>query len=78
TQTVGATNAFVPLKAQTATTVEIGTRGTYDRFSWDITAYRSDVRNQMLQFNTGSGIPASTFNAPHTLLQGIEFGASVD
>ncbi|MGL4288426.1 MAG: TonB-dependent receptor family protein [Phreatobacter sp.] len=78
TQTVGATNAFVPLKAQTATTFEIGTRGTYDRFSWDITAYRSDVRNQMLQFNTGSGIPASTFNAPNTLLQGIELGASVD
>ncbi|QCI66378.1 TonB-dependent receptor family protein [Phreatobacter stygius] len=78
TQQTSTPGAFVPLKAQNAWTFEIGTRGRYDRFSWDVTAYRSDVRNQMLQFNTGSNIPASTFNAPHTLLQGIEFGASVD
>src|SRR3546814_9981232 len=31
----------------------------------------------MLQFTTNSSIPASTFNAGHTIHQGIEFGGSV-
>ncbi len=77
-QTTATTTAFVPLKAQTGTTFEIGTRGRHDRFSWEVTAFRSDLRNQMLQFNTGPGIPAATFNAPRTQLQGLEFAGSVD
>ena len=32
----------------------------------------------MLQFNVGVGIPASTFNAARTQLQGVELAASVD
>jgi iron complex outermembrane recepter protein len=78
TQTTATTTAFVPLKAQTGTTFEVGTRGRYERFTWEATAFRSDLRNQMLQFNVGPGIPASTFNAPRTQLQGLEFAGSVD
>ncbi len=78
TQTTATTTAFVPLKAQTGTTYEIGTRGRYGHFSWEATVWRADLRNQMLQFNVGVGIPASTFNAAHTQLQGVELAASVD
>lgn len=78
TQTTATTTAFVPLKAQTGTTYEVGTRGRYGAFTWEATAYRADLRNQMLQFNVGVGIPASTFNAPRTQLQGVELAASVD
>jgi iron complex outermembrane receptor protein len=78
TQTTATTTAFVPLKAQTGTTFEIGTRGRWGAFSWEATAYRADLRNQMLQFNTGPGIPASTFNADRTQLQGVELAASID
>lgn len=78
TQTTATTTAFVPLKAQTGTTVEVGTRGRWGRFTWEIAAWRAELRNQMLQFNVAPGIPASTFNAPQTRLQGIELAASVD
>lgn len=77
-QTIGVSNAFVPLRQQKATTVEVGTRGKYDRFGWDVTLYRSDVRDEMLQFTTNPLIPAATFNAPRTLHQGVELGASYE
>lgn len=78
TQQTSRPGAFVPLKAQNAWTYEAGTRGRYDRFAWDVTFFRSELRNQMLQYNTGPAIPASTFNAAQTRLQGIELGASID
>lgn len=78
TQTFANTTRFTPLQSQRAWTVEVGTRGSRDRFSWDLTAYRSVVRDQLLQFTTNPDIPASTFNANRTVLQGIEAAASVD
>jgi iron complex outermembrane recepter protein len=77
-QTIGTTTNFVPLQAQHAWTAEIGTRGTYDRLTWDATYYRSWVRDELLQFTTDPSIPASTFNAGNTLHQGIELGVTVE
>ncbi|MDR5762067.1 TonB-dependent receptor [Caballeronia sp. LZ035] len=78
TQTFSNTTQFTPLSAQHAWTLELGTRGTRDRVSWDLTAYRSIVRDQLLQYTTSPDIPASTFNANKTVLQGVEAGVSVD
>lgn len=78
TQTFANTTRFTPLTSQHAWTLELGTRGTRDRVSWDVTAYRSLVRDQLLQYTTNPDIPASTFNANKTVLQGIEAGVSVD
>ncbi|WP_109481298.1 TonB-dependent receptor [Paraburkholderia sp. C35] len=78
TQTFSTTTSFTPLASQHAWTLELGTRGTRDRFSWDITGYRSIVRDQLLQYTTTPDIPASTVNANKTILQGIEAGASID
>jgi iron complex outermembrane receptor protein len=67
-------SSFVPLAAQHAWTTEIGTRGKVGPAKFDISLYRAKVRNELLQFNVGPDIPASTFNADHTLHQGIEAG----
>ncbi len=77
-QTFASTTRFTPLASQHAWTLEVGTRGTRDRLSWDLTAYRSLVRDQLLQYTTNPDVPASTFNANRTVLQGIEAGASIE
>lgn len=77
-QTIGMSQRFVPLAAQHGWTLELGTRGRQDRFAWDVTAYRSLLRDQLLQFTVSPDIPASTFNANKTVLQGVELGASAD
>ncbi len=66
--------SFVPIKAQTAWTIEAGTRGNAGIAEWDISIYRSEIDNEILQFNVGPDIPASTFNANETIHQGIEAG----
>lgn len=77
-QTMATTTRFVPLSAQRGWTLELGTRGKRERFSWDVTAYRSLVRDQLLQYTTNPNIPAATFNANRTTLQGVELGVSGD
>lgn len=76
-QSFATTTRFTPLQSQHAWTFEVGTRGTRDRVSWDLTAYQSLVRDQLLQYTTSPDIPASTFNASKTVLRGIEAAASV-
>ena len=71
--------SFTPLSAQKAWTGEIGSRGKWDRFAWDVTFYHSEVMDEMIQFNTlpTSNSP-SAFNVPHTMHQGVELTASAD
>ncbi|MCJ2047567.1 TonB-dependent receptor [Methylobacterium sp. J-078] len=71
---------FVPLRAQRAVTYEAGTRGRIDRLSWDVTLYRSEIRDELINFsiNPGLNIPAATFNAPRTRHQGVEAAVSLD
>ncbi len=71
----GAGAGFIPVKLQKAWTAEIGTRGTSGRFSWDATAYHARVKDELLNFTVTPDIPASTFNAPKTIHQGLELGA---
>ena len=73
---------FVPLQAQRAWTYEAGARGRVDRLSFDVTLYRADIRDELINFNTASGaainLPAATFNAPRTLHQGVEAAIGLD
>ncbi len=75
--TQSGTTGFIPVNAQQAWTAEVGTRGHHRRYSWDISLYRSWVKDEMLQYTTGAGIPASTFNADRTIHQGLELGLDV-
>ncbi|WP_149538421.1 TonB-dependent receptor family protein [Siccirubricoccus phaeus] len=77
-QTVGGAPFWVPLQSQRAWTVELGTRGRFERGGWDLTLFRSVIRGQLLQFTTDPSIPASTFNAGTTVNQGVEFAAHYD
>lgn len=64
--------AFVPVRKQTAWTAELGTRGSIGWASWDIAFYRAKLTGEMLQYNVGPDIPASTFNAGRTIHEGVE------
>lgn len=67
---------FQPLVPQEATTAEIGARGRRGAFTWDVTAYRAELKHELLNFipDAALGVPASTFNAGPTVHQGIEAG----
>lgn len=70
--------SFVPVDPQRAWTFEVGTRGKAAFVSWDVAAYRADLKGELLQFNVGPDVPASTFNANKTLHQGVEAAMSLD
>lgn len=69
---------FVPLDPQRAWTAEVGTRGRAGAVSWDLSLYRSDIKGELLQFDIGPTIPASTFNAGRTRHEGIEAALQFD
>ncbi|NOG70678.1 TonB-dependent receptor domain-containing protein [Roseicella sp. DB1501] len=77
-QTVGIRPVWVPLDSQRAWTVELGTRGRFDRGGWDVTLFRSNLRGQLLQYSLNPSIPANTFNAGTTVNQGVELAARYD
>ncbi|WOK37702.1 TonB-dependent receptor [Sphingomonas sp. C3-2] len=73
---VGGLTGFVDLAPQRGWTFEFGTRGERGLARWDITAYRSDLEGELLQYNPDPisipAIPSATFNAGRTRHQGIE------
>lgn len=75
---LGQIAAFVPLESQRAWTAEVGARGRIGIARFDVSLYRASVRGELLQFNIGPDIPASTFNANRTRHQGIEAGLDLD
>jgi iron complex outermembrane recepter protein len=74
-------------KAQTGTTVEIGSRGEMsfnqgrDQGFWDVTLYRSQLKNEFQTACINGSTTCSSFgtnatiNIPRTVHQGIELGA---
>ncbi len=73
--------ATVANAAQTATTVEVGTRGTRGWLRWDLSAYHAAVKNELL--NVQLPPPAApgttgTINADRTTHAGIELAFAAD
>ncbi len=68
---------FIPLEMQKAWTFEFGTRGNVDFAEWDLSFYRSWIKNEMLQYTVNPLVPAATFNAGDTIHQGIELGLNL-
>ncbi|HTM95388.1 MAG TPA: TonB-dependent receptor [Croceibacterium sp.] len=62
------------LKAQRATTYEIGTRGREGPVGWDVSFYRSEIRDELQCLKTAPWALCSTVNAGRTVHQGIEAG----
>ncbi|HEY9250330.1 MAG TPA: TonB-dependent receptor [Rariglobus sp.] len=68
-------------QAQTATTVEIGTRGTRRWLRWDASAYHSAIKDELLtvQLPPPAAIGATgTINADRTIHEGVELGFDAD
>jgi len=64
------------LRPQRATTAEIGTRGEGSRFSWDVSAYRAWVKNELQCVSSPFNICDRTANLDRTVHQGLEAGFS--
>ena len=63
---------------QHAWTIEVGTRGEYSRFEWELSLYRSWFRNELLEVNDAFGNDIGTRNVPRTNHQGIEASLEVE
>ena len=64
----------IALDKQTATTLELGSKGRTTRFSWNMAAYRSWVQNEILEVKDYVRGIKRTENYPTTLHQGVEVG----
>jgi iron complex outermembrane receptor protein len=62
-------------RAQKATTVELGSRGSWGEFGWDAAVYRTDVTDELLQVATNVVGAPITVNVPRTVHQGLELAA---
>jgi iron complex outermembrane recepter protein len=69
---------YTPLSPQHAWTIEVGTRGEYSRFEWELSLYRSWFRDELLEVNDAFGNDIGTRNVPRTNHQGIEASLEVE
>ena len=67
---------FTDIKAQRATTIEIGTRGRREDFTWDLAAYRAEIDNELQCLYAAFGT-CQVVNADKTIHQGLEIGFGV-
>jgi iron complex outermembrane receptor protein len=74
---VGGGSGLIKLDPQTATTIEIGTRGNHGRIKWDLAWYHAWLDNELLQYQVVPGVN-QTVNAGRTIHQGIEAALDVD
>ena len=64
--------------AQTATSFELGTRGSWRFLRWDATAYHAEVEDELLTIMDPITNLSTTTNAERTTHTGLEVGAEVD
>ncbi|MCO5131119.1 MAG: TonB-dependent receptor [Xanthobacteraceae bacterium] len=67
---------FTSIRPQRATTYEIGTRGQRPDLKWELTAYRAEIRDELLCLYSAFG-NCNVTNADRTVHQGIEAGLGV-
>jgi iron complex outermembrane receptor protein len=65
------------VKEQTATTIEIGTRGRRPDFTWDLAAYRAQIKDELQCLTTNPGSACDVRNADSTVHQGLETGFGI-
>ncbi len=77
--TAGGALDFTPLKAQSAWTAEIGSRGQFGPVSWDVALYQSKIKDELLDYGVAGafGFLSFTDNASDTLHRGIEAGLDI-
>ncbi len=73
-----AVTAGVARRAQTANTIELGTRGTCGFARWDATLYYSQIEDELLTLTDPATLISTTRNADETTHYGIELGTEID
>ncbi len=68
--------ATISLEVQTATTYEIGTRGSVTGLAWDASLYRSNIENEFQCLAVGNTGTCTQVNLDATAHQGVEVGGS--
>jgi iron complex outermembrane recepter protein len=69
---------YTPQQPQHAWTIEIGTRGDFPRIQWELSLYRSWLRNELLELNDAFGNDIGTTNVPRSIHQGIEASVEIE
>lgn len=69
---------YTPLEPQRARTIELGTRGRKARLEWELSLYRSWLRNELLELNDAQGNEIGAVNVDHSYHQGIEAGLDIE
>ncbi|PYL10049.1 MAG: hypothetical protein DME33_02285 [Verrucomicrobia bacterium] len=69
---------YTPLRPQHAWIIELGTRGEYSRIKWELSLYRSWLRNELLELNDAFGNDIGATNVPRSIHQGIEATLKVE
>jgi iron complex outermembrane receptor protein len=64
---------FDPSDTQNSTKFEIGTRGQYQQWAWDVSVYRSEVEDEFIDFTEGF-VTFTVNSESDTIHQGIEAG----
>lgn len=74
------TSSTPDLKAQTATTFEVGSRGRRKAYVWDVSIYQSKINNELqcLALTYGATGTCTQSNADKTVHQGLEAGGGVE
>lgn len=73
-----AVTAGIARDAQTADTIELGTRGSRSFAKWDATLYYSKVNDELLTLTDPITLVSTTSNADETIHYGIELGTEID
>jgi iron complex outermembrane receptor protein len=73
---VNSSVVYTPLHPQRGKTLELGTRGENGRFEWELSLYRTWLRNELLELNDAQGNDIGAVNVARSYHQGIE--ASLD
>ncbi|MGE0151324.1 MAG: TonB-dependent receptor family protein [Reyranellaceae bacterium] len=65
---------FADLKAQKAWTAELGARGSWSIFDFDVAIYRARLKDELQQFVDPATSATFSLNAGRTIHQGVELG----
>jgi iron complex outermembrane receptor protein len=74
----GVSLIYTPLSPQHAWTAEVGTRGKWNRFDWDLALYHSWVRDELQDLFDAQGQDRGDVNVAKSYHQGIEAGLGVE
>ncbi|MEY2528266.1 MAG: iron complex outerrane recepter protein [Verrucomicrobiota bacterium] len=69
---------YRPLHPQRGQTLEVGTRGEQGRFEWQLSFYRTWLRNELLELNDANGNEIGAVNVERSFHQGIEAGLDIE